>query len=63
MPAAKKSEKPRQKKMAGDPMEILVTELREIYSAENQLIKASPRFAKARCFRRRLRLRSKHDAG
>lgn len=37
----------RGRKAAPEPQEMLLTELREIYSAENQLIKIMPRLAKA----------------
>ena len=47
--AAKKkaAAKKRVQKQAPEPTELLLTELREIYSAENQLIKAMPRLTKA----------------
>ncbi len=37
----------RPQKQTPEPMEMLHTELAEIHSAENQLVKASPRFSKA----------------
>ena len=43
-PAAK-TKKPQ--KQTPEPQELLLTELREIYSAENQLARALPRFTKA----------------
>jgi ferritin-like metal-binding protein YciE len=50
MPArksTKKSAAKRPRKQTPEPTELLVTELREIYSAENQLTKALPRLSKA----------------
>lgn len=50
MPAKKSSRKAaakRPQKQTPEPMELLQTELREIYSAETQLTKALPRIAKA----------------
>jgi ferritin-like metal-binding protein YciE len=51
MPAKKKRSKSasggRTQKTTPEPMELLHTELSEIYSAENQLMKAAPRISKA----------------
>lgn len=48
MAAKKKSAaKKRAQKRTPEPQELLLTELKEIYSAENQLIKALPRLTKA----------------
>jgi ferritin-like metal-binding protein YciE len=48
MPAKKTARKQaRQAKSSPEPQELLLTELREIYSAENQLAKAMPRIVKA----------------
>lgn len=49
MPAKKKgaNSSRRPQKKTPEPMELLHTELSEIYSAENQLVKAAPRISKA----------------
>ena len=49
MPAAEKKQTPQKArpKKSGQPLEILTTELREIYSAENQLARALPKIVRA----------------
>ena len=45
--SAKSASRGRTQKATPEPMELLHTELSEIYSAENQLMKAAPRISKA----------------
>lgn len=49
MPAAEKKQSPQKTRanLPGAPADILTAELRDIYSAENQLTRALPRLSKA----------------